>query len=118
MHPYLALETVKQWHGQARTQSMMEAGKLKDATLDEAQANYRTAVENGGAQIFKAMGLGEEAVNTSFKGTTSTSRIGGVDLSDIGARRRQASQLRVLQAHTLAGRVSRQLCRSRQALAR
>lgn len=85
MHPYLALETVKQWHGQARTQSMMEAGKLKDATLDEAQANYRTAVENGGAQIFKAMGLGEEAVNTSFKGTTSTSRIGGVDLSDIAS---------------------------------
>jgi len=100
VHPYLALETVKQWHGQARTQSMMKAGKLKDATLDEAQANYRTAVENGllkilskmgisllssyqGAQIFEAMGLGEEVVNTSFKGTTS--RIGGVDLADIAS---------------------------------
>ena len=100
VHPYLALETVKQWHGQARTQSMMKAGKLTATTLDEAQANYRKAVENGllkilskmgisllssyqGAQIFEAMGLGEEVVSTSFKGTTS--RIGGVSLSDIAS---------------------------------
>eukprot|EP00571_Detonula_confervacea_P013151 CAMPEP_0172310350 /NCGR_PEP_ID=MMETSP1058-20130122/11432_1 /TAXON_ID=83371 /ORGANISM="Detonula confervacea, Strain CCMP 353" /LENGTH=1669 /DNA_ID=CAMNT_0013023145 /DNA_START=142 /DNA_END=5151 /DNA_ORIENTATION=- len=100
VHPYLALETVKQWHGGARTQSMMKAGKLTDATLDKAQQNYRTAVENGllkilskmgisllssyqGAQIFEAMGLGEEVIDTSFKGTTS--RIGGVNLSDIAS---------------------------------
>jgi glutamate synthase (ferredoxin) len=98
VHPYLALETVKQWHGSKRTQSMMDSGKLTKTTLDEAQQNYRKAVENGllkilskmgisllssyqGAQIFEAMGLGEEVVNTSFKGTTS--RIGGVGLSDI-----------------------------------
>jgi len=100
VHPYLALETVKQWHGTARTQSMMEAGKLAAATLDEAQQNYRTAIENGllkilskmgisllssyqGAQIFEAMGLGEDVMDTSFKGTTS--RIGGVDLEDIAS---------------------------------
>ena len=100
VHPYLALETVKQWHGAKRTQSMMKAGKLASATVDEAQQNYRVAVENGllkilskmgisllssyhGAQIFEAMGLGEEVIGTSFKGTTS--RIGGVDLSDIAS---------------------------------
>eukprot|EP00804_Cyclotella_cryptica_P030228 CCRYP_017107-RB/>CCRYP_017107-RB protein AED:0.04 eAED:0.04 QI:372/1/1/1/1/1/3/87/1683 len=100
VHPYLALETVKQWHGSDRTQSMMKAGKLKATTLDEAQQNYREAVENGllkilskmgislltsyhGAQIFEAMGLGEEVINTSFKGTTS--RIGGVNLADIAS---------------------------------
>ena len=36
-----------------------------------------------GAQIFEAMGLGEEVIDTSFKGTTS--RIGGMDLEDITA---------------------------------
>jgi len=100
VHPYLALETVKQWHGNSRTQKMMEAGKLATTTVDEAQQNYRKAVENGllkilskmgisllssyqGAQIFEAMGLGSEVVDTSFKGTTS--RIGGAGLSDIAS---------------------------------
>ncbi|KAL7552362.1 hypothetical protein ACHAWF_015596 [Thalassiosira exigua] len=100
VHPYLALETVKQWHGSKRTQSMMKAGKLTETTLDQAQANYRKAVENGllkilskmgisllssyqGAQIFEAMGLGEEVVSKSFRGTTS--RIGGVGLEDIAS---------------------------------
>jgi glutamate synthase (ferredoxin) len=100
VHPYLALETVKQWHGLDRTQSMMKAGKLKPTTLDVAQQNYREAVENGllkilskmgisllssyqGAQIFEAIGLGMEVIDTSFKGTTS--RIGGVSLADIAS---------------------------------
>jgi len=100
VHPYLALETVKQWHGQTRTQKQMEAGKLKKTTLAQAQENYRTAVENGllkilskigislltsyqGAQIFEALGLGDEVIARSFKGTTS--RIGGVGLEDIAS---------------------------------
>ncbi|MGK3735853.1 MAG: glutamate synthase (ferredoxin) [Bacillariaceae sp.] len=100
VHPYLALETVKQWHGQTRTQKMMENGKLTTTTLAEAQENYRTAVENGllkilskigislltsysGAQIFEAIGLGDEVIDRSFKGTTS--RIGGLDLEDIAS---------------------------------
>merc|ERR1719401_1852391 len=100
IHPYLALETVKQWHGLERTQKQMDAGKLKKTTLAEAQENYRIAVENGmlkilskigisllssyqGAQIFEAMGMGEDVVATSFKGTTS--RIGGVGLADIAS---------------------------------
>ena len=100
VHPYLALETVKQWHGQARTQKMMKAGKLADISLAKAQENYRTAVENGmlkilskigislltsysGAQIFEALGLGDEVIAKSFKGTTS--RIGGMSLEDIAS---------------------------------
>jgi len=100
VHPYLALETVKQWHGQERTQKMMENGKLKKSTLAEAQENYRTAVENGllkilskigislltsysGAQIFEAIGLSDEVIARSFKGTTS--RIGGMNLEDIAS---------------------------------
>jgi glutamate synthase (ferredoxin) len=100
VHPYLALETVKQWHGTGRAQQMMKNGKLQKTTLDEAQQNYRKSIENGllkilskmgisllssyqGAQIFEAMGLGEDVVATSFKGTTS--RIGGVNLEDIAS---------------------------------
>merc|ERR1719491_332400 len=88
VHPYLAYETVKQWYGQERTQKMMKAGKLKEASLEEAQNNYRIAVEAGmlkilskmgislltsyaGAQIFEAVGLGSEVIDTAFKGTTS-----------------------------------------------
>jgi glutamate synthase (ferredoxin) len=98
VHPYLALETVKQWYESDRTQSMMKSGKLTSTTLNKAQQNYRYAVENGllkilskmgisllssyqGAQIFEAMGLGMEVVDISFKGTTS--RIGGASLADI-----------------------------------
>ncbi|CAJ1940126.1 unnamed protein product [Cylindrotheca closterium] len=100
VHPYLALETVKQWHGQDRTQKMMKAGKLADVSLAKAQENYRVAVENGmlkilskigislltsysGAQIFEALGLGDDVIAKSFKGTTS--RIGGMSLEDIAS---------------------------------
>ena len=100
VHPYLALETVKQWHGASRTQSMMKAGKLKETTVVEAQDNYRKAVEAGllkilskmgislltsyaGAQIFEAIGLGEEVIGRSFKGTSS--RIGGMTLEDLAS---------------------------------
>lgn len=100
VHPYLALETVKQWHEQPKIQKSMEAGKLKKSTVAQAQENYRTAVEAGllkilskmgislltsysGAQIFEAIGMGEEVVETSFKGTTS--RVGGMSLEDIAS---------------------------------
>ncbi|KAL3924314.1 MAG: hypothetical protein SGILL_001124 [Bacillariaceae sp.] len=100
VHPYLALETVKQWHGQDRTQKMMKAGKLKQSTVAEAQENYRTAVENGllkilskigislltsysGAQIFEALGINDDVIGRSFKGTTS--RLGGVGFEDIAS---------------------------------
>lgn len=98
VHPYLALETVKQWHSQTKVQKMMESGKLAKMSVNEAQQNFRKAIEAGllkilskigislltsysGAQIFEAVGLGEEAIQRSFKGTTS--RIGGLGLEDI-----------------------------------
>jgi len=100
VHPYLAYETVKQWHGLERTQKTMAAGRLASTTIEEAQSNYRKAIEAGllkilskmgislltsyaGAQIFEAVGVGEEVINTSFKGTTS--RIGGMNLEDIAS---------------------------------
>mmetsp|Transcript_15929 Transcript_15929/g.24801 ORF Transcript_15929/g.24801 Transcript_15929/m.24801 type:complete len:1699 (-) Transcript_15929:113-5209(-) len=98
VHPYMALETVKQWYGTKKTQNMMAKGKLTQITLEEAQNNYRTAVENGllkilskigisllssysGAQIFEAIGMGDDIIDRCFKGTTS--RIGGIGLVDI-----------------------------------
>ena len=98
VHPYLALETVKQWHESPKTQKMMAAGKVKECSLGQAQENYRTSIENGllkilskmgislltsyqGAQIFEALGVGSEVIDTCFKGTTS--RIGGVSFDDI-----------------------------------
>jgi glutamate synthase (ferredoxin) len=100
VHPYLAYETVKQWHSQPITQKKMDKGKLANISVEKAQANYRDAVEAGllkilskmgislltsyaGAQIFEAVGLGEEVVNTAFKGTTS--RIGGMSLEDLAS---------------------------------
>jgi len=98
VHPYLALETVKQWHELPKTQKAMENGKLVQYTMEEAQENYRTAVEAGllkilskmgislltsyaGAQIFEAMGVNKDVIDLCFKGTTS--RIGGVGLEDL-----------------------------------
>jgi len=98
VHPYLALETVKQWHGQDKVQKAMESGKLLKTTAAEAQENYRVAVNNGllkilskigisllssyqGAQIFEAIGIGKSVIDRSFKGTTS--RIGGLNMEDI-----------------------------------
>lgn len=100
VHPYIALETVKQWHGGDRTQKMMKAGKLAQTTLLEAQNNYRKALEAGllkilskmgislltsyqGAQIFEAIGIGDELIDLCFKGTTS--RVGGINLEDLAS---------------------------------
>ncbi|MBI3615074.1 MAG: glutamate synthase large subunit [Candidatus Omnitrophica bacterium] len=71
----------------------VSAGTIKGVTLDQAWANYKKAVEDGilkimskmgiscvssyrGAQIFEAIGLHEEVIDTCFTGTVS--RIGGV----------------------------------------
>jgi glutamate synthase (ferredoxin) len=100
VHPYLALETVRQWHCSDKVQKQMDAGKVKKESSSKAQENYRTAVENGllkimskmgislltsyqGAQIFEALGVGDQVIARSFKGTTS--RIGGVSLEDIAS---------------------------------
>ncbi|MEM7648695.1 MAG: glutamate synthase central domain-containing protein, partial [Cyanobacteria bacterium P01_A01_bin.70] len=85
--PYLALESVRHWWHDARTQKLMETQKLPAVTLNGAQGNYRQAVENGllkilskmgislitsyqGAQIFEAVGIGPDLLEVAFRGTT------------------------------------------------
>jgi glutamate synthase (ferredoxin) len=96
--PYLALESVRHWWHDSRTQKLMETGKLPVSTLNGAQDNYRQAVEAGllkilskmgislitsyrGAQIFEAIGIGPDLLDLAFRGTTS--RLGGLSLSDL-----------------------------------
>ncbi|MGK7874248.1 MAG: glutamate synthase-related protein [Xenococcaceae cyanobacterium] len=96
--PYLALETVRQWWGDPRTQKLMDKGKIEAISLETAQKQYRKAVEAGllkilskmgisllssyhGAQIFEAIGLDQDLVDLAFTGTTS--RVGGLSVQDL-----------------------------------
>ncbi len=96
--PYLALESVRHWWSQPKIQKAMERGKIEPLTLQQAQQNYRVAVENGllkilskmgisllssyqGAQIFEAIGIGADLLELGFRGTTS--RIGGLTVSEL-----------------------------------
>ncbi|MBW3586070.1 MAG: glutamate synthase subunit alpha, partial [Cyanobacteria bacterium 0813] len=96
--PYLALESVRAWWSDAKTQNLMQHGKVPNITACQAQAKYRTAVENGllkilskmgisllssyqGAQIFEAIGIGGDLLDLGFKGTVS--RIGGLSVAEL-----------------------------------
>ncbi|MFB2917036.1 glutamate synthase-related protein [Aerosakkonema funiforme] len=98
--PYLALETVRAWWHNPKTQGMMERGKITQSTLIKAEANYRKAVEEGllkilskmgisllssyqGAQIFEAIGIGADLLQLGFKGTAS--RIGGLSVAELAS---------------------------------
>lgn len=97
--PYLAFETARHWWSNPKTKMLMSRGRLPACNIQEAQANYKKAVEAGllkilskmgisllssyhGAQIFEILGLGSEVVNLAFKGTTS--QIGGLNISELG----------------------------------
>ena len=96
--PYLAFKTVRQWWYQPRTQKLMSNGKVVKLSVEQAQDNYRIAIEAGllkilskmgislltsyhGAQIFEILGLGSEVVDLAFVGTTS--RVGGMNLNEL-----------------------------------
>ncbi len=96
--PYLALESVRQWVSDPRTQKLMEGGKIQKITVEEGQKNYRKAVEAGllkilskmgisllssyqGAQIFEAIGIGADLLKLGFAGTTS--RLGGLSIAEL-----------------------------------
>ncbi|OUC12851.1 MAG: glutamate synthase large subunit [Alkalinema sp. CACIAM 70d] len=96
--PYLALEAVRHWWHDGKTQKLMETGKLKAVSLSGAQSNFRKAVQDGlfkilskmgisllasyhGAQIFEAIGIGGDLLHTAFNGTAS--RLGGLTLADL-----------------------------------
>ncbi len=91
VNPYLALQTV---------QDMVRRGLLDAVTAKKAAENTVKALGKGllkimskmgvstvasytGAQIFEAIGLGEEVVSTCFTGTTS--RLGGVGFEVLAA---------------------------------
>ena len=96
--PYLALETVRQWWHNKKTQTQMERGKIPQVTLSGAQDNFRKSINAGllkilskmgisllasyqGAQIFEAIGMGPDVINLGFKGTVS--RVGGLTLENL-----------------------------------
>ena len=96
--PYLALESVRGWWADTKTQNLMKHGKVPNITVTTAQAQYRKAVENGllkimskmgisllssyqGAQIFEAIGIGADLLDLGFKGTVS--RIGGLSVAEL-----------------------------------
>ncbi|MCM8794900.1 MAG: glutamate synthase large subunit [Candidatus Omnitrophica bacterium] len=89
IYPYAVYQTVGWMHA---------TGKLRGVSLDQALAYYKKAVEDGilkimskmgiscvssyrGAQIFEALGLNEEVIDTCFTGTVS--RIGGIGFAHI-----------------------------------
>ncbi|QLE50469.1 glutamate synthase large subunit [Nostoc sp. C057] len=96
--PYMALDTVRDWCIDPRTQKLMEVKKLPTLTVEQALGNYRKAVESGllkilskmgisllssyqAAQIFEAIGIGGDLIELGFRGTTS--RIGGLSISEL-----------------------------------
>ena len=96
--PYLAFESVRGWWADAKTQNLMQHGKVPNITVTTAQAQYRKAVENGllkimskmgismlssyqAAQIFEAIGIGGDLLDLGFKGTVS--RIGGLTVAEL-----------------------------------
>lgn len=77
---------------------MVKSGKMADISVQDTQKNFKKAIEKGilkilskmgisllscyhGAQIFEIYGLGEEVVETAFRG--SVSRIGGLNIADL-----------------------------------
>ncbi|QKQ76807.1 glutamate synthase large subunit [Nostoc sp. TCL240-02] len=95
---YMALDTVRDWCIDPRTQKLMGVQKIPTLTVEQALANYRKAVESGllkilskmgisllssyqAAQIFEAIGIGGDLIALGFRGTTS--RIGGLSISEL-----------------------------------
>ncbi|MBW4560271.1 MAG: glutamate synthase large subunit [Mojavia pulchra JT2-VF2] len=96
--PYMALDTVRDWWSDSKTQQFMARGQIANITLEQALANYRKAVESGllkilskmgisllssyqAAQIFEAIGIGGDLLELGFYGTAS--RIGGLSVKEL-----------------------------------
>ncbi|WP_298911641.1 glutamate synthase large subunit [uncultured Nostoc sp.] len=96
--PYMALDTVRDWCIDPKTQKLMVVKKIPTLTVEQALGNYRKAVESGllkilskmgisllssyqAAQIFEAIGIGGDLIELGFQGTTS--RIGGLSVSEL-----------------------------------
>merc|ERR1711939_402001 len=96
--PWLTWETTRHWLAHPKTQKRIEQGKLPALDAQTVQANVRVSLENGlrkilskigisllasyhGAQIFEAIGLGADVIDTAFTGTTS--RVAGMTLAEL-----------------------------------
>jgi glutamate synthase (ferredoxin) len=111
INPYLAFETLD---------DMIRQGQLNGLTHDKTVKNYVKAATKGvakvmskmgistaqsycGAQIFEAIGLGQEVINKYF--TWTASRVSGVGLdviaAEVNARHNKAYPERPLNGHTL-----------------
>jgi glutamate synthase (ferredoxin) len=111
INPYLVFESID---------DMIRTGLLPDTSHEKAVRTYKKAVTKGiikvmskmgistvqgyqGAQIFEAVGLGEEFIEKYFTGTPS--RIGGIGMrelaAEVEARHEAAFGARVLHEHTL-----------------
>ncbi len=83
--PYMALDTVRDWWSDPKTQQFMARGQIASITLEKALANYRKAIESGllkilskmgisllssyqAAQIFEAIGIGGDLLELGFQG--------------------------------------------------
>ncbi|MFP3436073.1 glutamate synthase central domain-containing protein, partial [Paraburkholderia sp. SIMBA_061] len=55
--PYLALESIRQWVSDTKTQKLMDKGRLEKMSCVEAQEHYRHAVEMGLLKILSKMGI-------------------------------------------------------------
>nr|YP_009315500.1 Glutamate synthase [Liagora brachyclada]SCW24158.1 Glutamate synthase [Liagora brachyclada] len=99
--PYLGFQTVRNWWHHPKTQKLMKNGKINQLSITDVQNNYRIAIEAGllkilskmgisllssyhGAQIFEILGLGEDVVETAFKGTVS--RVNGMNLKELAVQ--------------------------------
>eukprot|EP01035_Chromulina_nebulosa_P019014 gene19014-24834_t len=96
--PYLAYDSIVNWHSQKRIQLAIERSDLPNLSLNLALSNYRKSLEKGllkilskmgislltsynGAQIFESIGLSDEVIREVFKGTPS--RVGGLSYDEI-----------------------------------
>eukprot|EP00281_Chroomonas_sp_CCMP1168_P021546 CAMPEP_0206230908 /NCGR_PEP_ID=MMETSP0047_2-20121206/10538_1 /ASSEMBLY_ACC=CAM_ASM_000192 /TAXON_ID=195065 /ORGANISM="Chroomonas mesostigmatica_cf, Strain CCMP1168" /LENGTH=2187 /DNA_ID=CAMNT_0053654419 /DNA_START=28 /DNA_END=6591 /DNA_ORIENTATION=+ len=98
VHPYVAFEAVRAWYNAPKTVTQMKSGKIPNISIETALDNYRESIDGGlykimskigisllssynAAQIFEAIGLGADVIDTAFKGTVS--RVGGLNTEDL-----------------------------------
>ena len=98
VHPYLLYTSVKWLYDSSKREKMRASGLLNDIPMSASFENTRKALEAGvlkilskigisllssyhGAQIFEAIGIGGDIIDTAFVGTPS--RIGGLDFRDV-----------------------------------
>jgi glutamate synthase domain-containing protein 2/glutamate synthase domain-containing protein 1/glutamate synthase domain-containing protein 3 len=97
VHPWLALESVEEIFGETAVRPRTLPADPRPSAL-EATQQYRSAAEKGllkilskmgistlssycGAQIFEALGLGNEIISSCFAGTASP--LGGIGLEEV-----------------------------------